>query len=288
VILIAALTVSCHRTQTVGGIDVIAKVKDRTLTREEVVKVIPKGVSSADSLLIAANHIKKWATDELVYSVALRNLEDEKAEIEKLVEIYRYSLYHYRYLERLTKERLSVEIGDADKLKFYDENKEKFKLERAIIKGLFMKLPLNAPKLEDVKTWNKSTSAEALGNIEQYSVQNAISYDYFYDRWVDFDDILSNIPVHIADASHFLRTDKSLEKNDSSYCYLLNIKEYILSGNIAPYDYVEPKIVEILINQRKQAFLKKFEDELFKDAIKKGDVVFEDEFQSNVNKKTDL
>jgi hypothetical protein len=276
---------SCKRTQTVSNVDIVAQVKDKTLTREEVVSLIPKNISSSDSLLTAENYIKKWVIDELVYGVALRNLGDEKTEIDRLVDTYRSSLFRYRYLERLTKERLSVEISESDKLRFYNENQEKFKLNKGLIKGLFLKIPIDAPKLEDVKKWYKSTSSEALENIEQYSVQNAMSYDYFYDRWVDFDDIISNIPIHIADANQFLRTSKSLEKSDSNYCYLLNIKEYIPAGGIAPYDYSEPQVVEMLINQRKRSFLKNFENELFEDAVKNGDVIFEEEFQTNVNKQ---
>lgn len=284
-LICVALMCSCKRTQTVSNVDIVAQVKDKTLTREEVVSLIPKNISSSDSLLTAENYIKKWVIDELVYGVALRNLGDEKTEIDRLVDTYRSSLFRYRYLERLTKERLSVEISESDKLRFYNENQEKFKLNKGLIKGLFLKIPIDAPKLEDVKKWYKSTSSEALENIEQYSVQNAMSYDYFYDRWVDFDDIISNIPIHIADANQFLRTSKSLEKSDSNYCYLLNIKEYIPAGGIAPYDYSEPQVVEMLINQRKRSFLKNFENELFEDAVKNGDVIFEEEFQTNVNKQ---
>jgi hypothetical protein len=267
--------------------EILAKVKDKTLTREEVVNIIPKGVSSADSLLIAESYVKKWVIDELVYGVALRNLGDEKEEIDKLVDIYRYSLFRYRYLERLIKERISANIRESGKLSFYNENQDRFKLDKGLIKGLFLKIPINAPKLDEVKVWYKSNSAEALRNIEQYSVQNAISYDYFYDRWVGLDEVTSKIPLHIADANSFLRNNKSVEVSDSSFCYLLNIKEYISSGNIAPYEYAEPQVVEMMINESKMSFLKDFENELFESAVKNGDVVFnvEEESKMNVNQK---
>jgi hypothetical protein len=71
-----------------------------------------------------------------------------------------------------------------------------------------------------------------------------------------------------------LKNNKTLELSDSSYCYLLNIKEYLLAGSTAPYEYAEPLIIEMLINQRKMEFLRTFEEELYQDAIKKGNVVF--------------
>ncbi|GHU59766.1 hypothetical protein FACS189411_16930 [Bacteroidia bacterium] len=255
----------------------LAKVKDRSLTRDEVERIIPKGSSPADSLLIAESYVKKWVKDALVYEVALRNLSDEKAEIDQLVDDYRYSLLRYRYQERLIKEKLSANIRESDKINYYEEYQKKFTLDNGLIKGLFLKIPLDAPGLSDVKTWYKSSSLESLEKIEKYSVQNAIFYDYFYDKWVDIDDVVSNIPIHLSDARNFLRSNKSMDVSDSSYCYLLNIKEYLPAGTIAPYEYAEPRIVEMLLNQRKMNFLKNFEDELYEDAVKSGDVVFNTE-----------
>ncbi|MDR2533505.1 MAG: peptidyl-prolyl cis-trans isomerase [Tannerellaceae bacterium] len=271
--------------QTIDNAEIMAKVKDKTLTRETVLSIIPKGVSSADSLLIAESYIKKWVIDELVYVQALRNLGPEKEEIDKLVDTYRSSLFRYRYLEDLIKRRISADVSDSEKLRFYNENEEKFKLDGGIIKGLFLKIPVNAPKLHEIKELYNLNTAEALAGIEQYSVQNAISYDYFYDMWINFDDVISQIPVRVADANSFLRNNKSLEVSDSSYCYLLNIKEYIAPGNIAPYEYAEPQVVEMLINLKKTSFLKNFENELLEDAVKNGDVVFnENDSQTNVYK----
>jgi len=276
-IVLLSFLCSCQKTQTTGDMEIVAKVKDRTLSRAEVLRMIPRSTSSADSLLMAENYIQKWVKDALVYDVALRNLSDEMVEIDRLVNEYRYSLLRYRYQERLIRERLSGNIRESDKIIYYDENQKKFKLDRPLIKGLFLKIPINAPGLPDVKTWYKSTSQESLEKIEKYSVQNAIFYDYFYDRWVDFDDVSSNIPIRIADANSFLRNNRTVEISDSSYCYLLNIKEYLPAGSIAPYEYAEPNIIEMLINQRKMDFLRRFEDELYNNAVKSGDVVFSKE-----------
>ena len=106
------------------------------------------------------------------------------------------------------------------------------------------------------------------------SVQNASIYDYFYDKWVDFDQVMDNIPVHVSNANDFLRANKFVEVSDSTYCYLLNIKEYLPAGSVAPYDYASAQIVEMLTNRRKVEFLKKFEEELYNDAVRSGDVKF--------------
>ena len=277
-IAFVSLLCSCKGTQPVDDADVLVKVKDRTLRRSEIKQQIPRGLSSADSMLLAESLERKWVKDALVYDVALRNLEGEdKAEVDKLVEEYRHSLIRYRYQEQLIKERLSSEFQESDMLSYYEENQKKFVLDKALVKGLFLKIPVDAPGLVDVKGWYRSTSEASLEKIEKYSVQNATIYEYFYDKWVDFDEVMDNIPINVSNPNAFLKANKYVEVADSSYCYLLNIKEYLPSGSVEPYDYASSHVTEMLVNQRKVEFLKKFEDELYNDAIRSGDVEFHSE-----------
>ena len=265
---------ACKKAIQTDEPDALVKVNDRILTRNEVESLIPKGTTSADSLLLAESYIKKWVKDELVLKIAQRNLGSDKETIDKLVDTYRRSLLRYRYQEKLIQEKLSDEIQESDVLTYYDTNKEKFVLDKNLIKGLFLKVPADAPNLSEVKTWYKSGNVASLEKIEKYSIQNAAIYEYFFDKWVDFDEIRNNIPNQISNPESFLRTNKTLEVTDSSYCYLLNIRQVLLKGQVEPFEYAEPRIREILINKRKLDFIKEFEEELYNDALDGGDVIF--------------
>ena len=266
---------SCTKNATNQQKGTLVKVNERTLTQEDVLSVLPKNISSADSLLWAESYIKQWVKDNLVYDVALQNLGDEnRAEIDRLVDSYRRSLVRYRYQEQLVHERLSANITDEEKRNFYDENQDQFELDHSLIKGLFLKIPIDAPNLDEVKKWYRSTSEASIEKIEKYSVQNAVVYDYFYDKWVSFDEVFVNIPIQVTNENEFLRTHSFVETADSSYCYLLNIEEYVAKGKIAPFEYASTQISDMLVNQRKVQFLKNFEEELYNDAIRGGNVVF--------------
>lgn len=265
---------ACKKAIQTDEPDALVKVNDRILTRNEVESLIPKGTTSADSLLLAESYIKKWVKDELVLKIAQLNLGSDKETIDKLVDAYRRSLLRYRYQEKLIQEKLSDEIQESDVLTYYDTNKEKFVLDKNLIKGLFLKVPADAPNLSEVKTWYKSGNVASLEKIEKYSIQNAAIYEYFFDKWVDFDEIRNNIPNQISNPESFLRTNKTLEVTDSSFCYLLNIRQVLLKGQVEPFEYAEPRIREILINQRKLDFIKEFEEELYNDALDGGDVIF--------------
>ena len=266
---------SCTKNATPQQKGTLVKVNERTLTQEDVLSVLPKNISSADSLLWAESYIKQWVKDNLVYDVALQNLGDEnRAEIDRLVDSYRRSLVRYRYQEQLVHERLSANITDEEKRNYYDENQDQFELDHSLIKGLFLKIPIDAPNLDEVKKWYRSTSETSIEKIEKYSVQNAVVYDYFYDKWVSFDEVFVNIPIQVTNENEFLRTHSFVETADSSYCYLLNIEEYVAKGKIAPFEYASTQISDMLVNQRKVQFLKNFEEELYNDAIRGGNVVF--------------
>jgi len=265
---------ACRSAKTSNEDDILVQMRGYMLNRSEVEKVIPKNISSSDSLLIAENFIEKWIKDILTFEVAQRNIGKEEADINRLVEDYRRSLLRHRYQEYMIRSRLTAEIRDDEKMAYYNENTAKFLLDKNLVKGLFLKIPAASPGLSDVKKWYRSQDPKELENIEKHSIQNASVYDFFYDRWVDFDEILDKMPMYVSNKSQFLQANRTVELNDSAFCYLLNISEYLLPGNIAPYEYAEAQIQELMINDRKMNFLKTFEEELYQDAIRKGEVVF--------------
>lgn len=250
---------------------ILAQVGQRELKRQEVASSIPYGLASSDSLLMAEHLVKRWVKDQLVYEVALRNIDDKEA-IDHLVEEYRKALVRNRYQERLVNEKVSLEVSESEKRAYYDANQDKFALNKCLIKGLFLKVPVDAPGLSDLKKWYRSTDEDDLERIEKYSVQNAAIYEFFYDKWVNFEDVLDNMPSNVPNPAAYLRSHRFTEESDSSFCYLLNIGDYLLPEGIEPYEYASARIQELLVNQRKMEFLRTFEDELYDDAVQSGEV----------------
>ena len=266
---------SCKRTGNLSPQQkTIAKVYDRPVMREDIEGLIPKGLSQSDSLIRAESIMKKRIIDMLMDEVAYQNMGDEKAEIEKLVNEYRRSLIRHRYQERLVNDRVSSTIREYEQNEYYEHNKEQFVLNDNLIKGLFLKVPVQAPGIDSIRLWYASSTEESLGKIERYCLQNALIYDYFYDNWVIFGEIMRKIPIQISNPVQFLKVNDHIEVSDSSYIYFLNIAESLLVGNEAPFDYVQTQIISMLVNQRKIDFLRDFGEKLYLDAVKNGNVKF--------------
>lgn len=253
--------------------DVLVKVGDHILTRAELNEALPRGLSVVDSATFADNFVKQWAEDILLYDVAAENLPD-MVRIERMVEQYRRDLVIFEYQKQLMNEKLSREIPESEVKAYYEADPGRFKLKSGIIKGLFLKVPYNSPRINQLKKWYKSGKPEAVENIEKYGLQNAVIYEYFYDRWVPFKEVMNNIPYEISDETAFLRTHHNIEYQDSSYLYLLNISDVLTEGSEMPFDFARKQIEEILLNHRKNEFIRNTQRELYNEAFKKGEIEF--------------
>jgi hypothetical protein len=273
-----AFLLSCNR-EGAGNLDSIripvVTVKDKTLYMDELSNVISKTLSPEDSTTAAGLYVKMWINDQLMYDKAKRNIVD-KAEIERLVEDYRKSLITNLYQEYLLKEYLSKSLSDTELQSFYEKNKDKFKLKENLIKGLYLKVPVASKELDNFLKWYKQSTDAAVENIEKNTLKNAIGYEYFYDKWVNLNEIADNMPLSIDNGEDFLKTNKNVEVRDSSFVYLLNIKEYKLAGSEAPYDYIKNQLIEVYTEKRKADFLKRLQQELYNKALSNGEIKFYD------------
>ncbi|MDR0865820.1 MAG: peptidyl-prolyl cis-trans isomerase [Candidatus Symbiothrix sp.] len=270
VVFISFLAVSCGR-KSANNVDAVVQVGDKFLTREEIAENLPSVTNADDSVMATEHYIRLWISDNLLYDVAAKNIVD-KENINQLVENYRKSLVIYQYQEQLINEKLSREISNRSLLDYFEANKTKFKLDKSLVKGLFLRIPINAPQIDKVRSWYKSISTSSIDNIEKYSLQNSANFDYFVDDWLDFNDLVNKWPVNYRNDLNV--KSKYTEQKDDNYYYLLHITDYLLAGDNAPFEYAKSTIREILINQKKIEFLRETEEDLYNKALNSGKIKF--------------
>lgn len=259
---------SCADKRDHKGQTPLAEVNGSFLYKEDLQAVLPEGLSKDDSLLFAEHYIRNWAEEILLYDKAQSNIPDNEA-IDKLVENYRKALIIHTYQQELIDQKLAKEISEQELMKYYEAHKDLFKLDRPLIKGLFIKVPLTAPQLGNVRKWYKTEKQDAIDHLEKYSFQNAVKYDYFYDKWVKADDVLELIPVPGANISR----EGSVELKDSAFYYFLNVSDYRRAGEEEPYESAMPKVRDMLINLKQVAFMKTVKDDLYHQAVKRKKII---------------
>lgn len=251
----------------------ILEVEGKFLYVDELQDIMPPDVAAKDSVEIANSYIRKWVTDVLLYENAERNITN-KAEIDQLLEDYRKSLIIHQYQQKLLQERLPKAPSEEEIKAFYEKYKEQLILKENVIQGILLITPANAPQLANVRSWVKSGNTKSLESIEKYSMQHAISYDYFAERWIPFSEILKKLPLQLEDQTSYLSGRRFIEFSDSTKHYFLNVKASKLVGQTEPFDMAKPKIINLIMNKLKADFISNFENELYNDAIKNETVTF--------------
>lgn len=259
---------SCADKHDHKGRTPLTEVDGNFLYKEDLQAVLPEGLSKDDSLLFAEHYIRNWAEEVLLYNKAQSNIPDNGT-IDKLVENYRKALIIHTYQQELIDQKLKKEIPEQELTQYYEGHKELFTLDRPLMKGLFIKVPLTAPQLSNVRKWYKIENQEAVDHLEKYSFQNAVKYDYFYDKWVRADDVLDLIPA----SENSINQKGHIELKDSAFYYFLNVSDYRKAGEEEPYEFAMPKVRDMLINLKQAAFMKTVKDDLYQQAVKRKKII---------------
>lgn len=273
VLLSILFCAACSEQHDHKGKTPLVEVDGNFLYREDLQSAIPARLSKDDSLLFAEHYIRNWVEDVLLYAKAQSNIPDN-AEIETLVENYRKALIMHTYQQALIHQRLSNEISEDELTAYYEKNKELFRLERPLMQGLFIKIPLTAPELNKVRRWYKTPTQDAVEHLEKYSLQNAVKYEYFYDKWVPMAEVLDLMPLKVPEVEEYVNKNRNIELKDTAFHYFLNVSDFRKVGEQEPYEFARPKVKDMVLNLKQVEFMKQVKDDLYQRALKKNEIKY--------------
>jgi hypothetical protein len=252
----------------------VARVYDQFLYPEDLEGVVPEGLSVEDSTKRADNHVKNWIKKQLLIAEAASVINFDEAEIERKILDYRYALMVYEFQKYYVNENLVDDISMDEIERYYEENMDNFELKQNIIKGIFVKVPNDAPRLNRLRRWVKNPTQKSKEDLRSYCYGFAISYQLEDSVWVNFDDLVKTSPIAgIPDKINFLRRTKYYETADSTFQYFLFIRDYKISNELSPIEFEKDNIANILLNKRKIDLARNLEDSIYRLALNKN--VFE-------------
>lgn len=249
----------------------IARAHDQYLYMSDLEGLVPSEISKSDSANLIQRYIKSWINKQLVISEASDKLVMDEVEIERKVLDYRYALLIHEYQKLYINENLDPTVTDEEISKYYLENKDNFKLRYHIIKCRFVKLPVEAPKLSIFRRLFQSDDEKQQEELRSYCYQYATTF-HLDTTWVNFDEVLENTPmVTIDNKVQFLRNNRYYETKDDVYFYFLKMKDYKISEEISPLEWVRDDIQRIIINKRKVKLAQELEEGIYSRAVKNED-----------------
>lgn len=243
----------------------VARVLDTYLYPSDLADAIPAGSSAADSAVIARSYIDTWVRKQLMLHRAEEALSDEQKNVQKKIEEYRSSLLIYTYRQKLLQQKMDTLVTDEEITAYYEENIDNFILNDVIVKATFVKVPLTAPEIANVRSWTRSGSLDDLDKLEKYSINYAQKFDLFNNSWVYFSTVIDQVPLRIQQPDRFLRYNRNIETSDSKFHYFVHISEYKNAGDVSPIELIRNDIKSILLNKRKIQFYNSLENQVYTD-----------------------
>ena len=245
----------------------VARVFDDYLYPSDLEKVIPSGTNREDSMLLAKRYTETWVKDMLMQRRAEESLSEEQMDFNAQIEEYHRSLLIYTYRQNLLQQKMDTVVGESEISSYYEENSTNFVLNKNVVKGTFIKVPLSSPNLDQLRRWSWNNREEDLDQIEKYCLTYAEKYDDFNDTWVDFLSIRDQLPMQISDPVRYLNSYRNIETSDSQYRYLVHISDHLSEGEVAPLQMVTEDIRNIILNKRKIEFIKNLEHSVYTEGV---------------------
>jgi hypothetical protein len=272
--VLLSVCTGCSKQYDHKGKTPLVELGGKFLYREDLQRALPLDISREDSSVFAEQYIRHWLEDALLYTKAADNIPDNSV-IEKSVDDYRKSLIVHTYQQELIRQQLSKEISEADLQAYYEQNHTLFKLESPMLKGLFIKIPLSAPHLNNVRRWYKMRTSDAIDALEKYSLSNAVKYKYFYDDWLFLSEIQEMMPpLQNDNAEAYLDKNRQVEMKDTAFYYFLNVSDFLKEGDQKPLEYARPELQELLLNLKQVTFMQRVKNDLYNDALKKNEIKY--------------
>ena len=234
--------------------EVVARLGSHKLYRSELDDVIPNGTSPEDSVNLAS------------LDIAQQRLSKEEKDVSKELEAYRQSLLRYRYEQRYVNERLDTTVSTKQIEEYYDSHQESFKLERPILKARFLNIAKTSPNLPKIKKLMSSDKVEDVIAADSVAFNSARRYHDYSNEWLDAVKLAAEFGVDYVQMLSG-RSGQFIEMPDGEdNVSIAFIVDYRKAGEIAPVDYCQDRIRDIIISGRKHELLTGLEQDLIEDA----------------------
>ncbi|HWR99750.1 MAG TPA: hypothetical protein VN249_03995 [Prolixibacteraceae bacterium] len=241
----------------------VAKVDEKTYLLRDLRSQLTPGMTKTDSLARVNDILTRWVKKELLLRMAEENLDEDQRDLTREMEEYRNALIIHRYQQQLLSQKLDTVLTATDIRQYYDTHPEKFILDYHIVKAVYVEIPKNVTKSDQIKRWMSENSPRSMSELESYSFQYASKYDHFNNEWIDFNKILSRIPGVKELPEKLLKSSKFHHFSDLNNNYFLLINDYIMAGEKAPFDFVKDRIESLILNTRKMYFLQELEKNIY-------------------------
>lgn len=242
--LLFLLLTSCEKRRQEVKDDLLLKFGEEELCLQDVIESIPEGTSPEDSIALFNSIVESWVKDRVLSDFAVERLPDLER-IERKVKDYRNTLIVQEYLTGMRESR-PMQTDEVKVKEYYERHKNELKLEVPLVKGIFLKVNTSAKGRDGIKNMMSSSDLSSIDKLEQEWLDRALEYNYFRDKWIDWETLTSYIPYRFDNPETFLSENKYFETEYGECAYYLQISDYLPAGQPQPYEFAASWISNLL------------------------------------------
>ncbi|MCY7410459.1 MAG: hypothetical protein LH473_09310 [Chitinophagales bacterium] len=268
----ASLIFSCSINSVKPKEEPLARVYDKYLYKTDLAGVGSRAARPEDSIQAVRSYIDSWIRHNILLRYAEDNLPDEEKRLNDRLKNYKESLLIYAYEKELLSQKLDTSVSEDEIKKYFTAHNETFNLKNSIAKVKYIMLKSNEKvKLDSIRKWIKNTNdfnyPKLLGFCNQYAIRFSISDSVWYNK----EELVAFFPVNRFNLDNAEFNKSYLEVLDSNYAFLINFVDFRIKGSDAPIDFVRNEITNIIVNQRKMAFIGSIHKSIYEEALKNSD-----------------
>ncbi len=251
--------------------DVLVVLDDTTLMLHDVLNCIPVGMDPQDSVAMFHSIVNNWVKTRVLTDLAESKLPDVR-HIDRQVEAYRNRLIVAEYLKKM-RDGKRFKISEDSVKAFYEAHKSELLTEIPLVKGIYLKVASSSPGLAEIRQLMSEGSDKSVDRLEKTWIGDAIQYDYFENRWVDWQTIADQIPYRFYDPDAFLASTKNFETSYKESTYFLHITDYLPSGSVQPYKFARHGIADMMERAKMTSYEEALVNSLIAKAVKENRLV---------------
>ncbi len=274
IVIVLPALMSCRAiTSFLNSDEAVAEVGSEKLYRKDLNHLIPKGISPEDSVILARRYINTWALDHVFLNIAEEQLSKTEKDVARELEEYRKSLLKYRYEQLYVNERLDTAVSDDMVEEYYNANRDKFTLQRPVVKARYLKIAGDSPTLSKIRKKMASDQAQDLVEADSLAYSSALKFATWGNNWVDITTLAREFPMDYVSLTMSISNAWVERLDTTGVLNLAYISEMISEGHTAPLEYCTPAIKDMIISARKQELITSLEQDLLNDARQTGKFV---------------
>lgn len=274
ILIVLPLLTSCRAISSfLANDEVVAQVGQEKLYRGDLDKVIPRGLEHEDSVRMARQYINSWASDRVFLKIAEQQLSKVEKDVSHELEDYRKSLLKYRYEQLYVNERLDTTVSNENVEDYYQAHMDNFILDRPILKARFLNIAADSPSLKPIRKKMSSSEASDVMEADSLAFSSAIKFTTWSDQWIDAAVLAREYVMDYADVLSRMNKGWIENVDTAGYMRLTFVTEMIQKGKVAPLEFCQEKIKDIIISSRKQSLIMNLEQDLLKDALDNGQYI---------------